>query len=270
MSRPVSRDLPTGLCRAEAHRSYSRHVAFAGRDAAVVIFAGTTADYIKLSPVLRELQERSISYALIDSGQHSDCTPRLRSELGLRPPDTLMSHMNQSAPLRRKAIEALRLLGRSMLSPKAVVGPVSARRRCIALVHGNTVTTLLGALISRRLKWTLVHLEAGTGSGSCLRPFPEQLITSVVSHCADVLLVSTELEASNLKKISVRNCVHVIGGNTVSDALSHVLRNAQDRPRGDPLPSQRSQARDHTKPCEDGLSAVTVERDIAGKESRYC
>ncbi len=51
------------------------------------VFIGTKAQYIKTAPLLRLMDERRVTYRLIDTGQHATFAQGLRRELGVREPD---------------------------------------------------------------------------------------------------------------------------------------------------------------------------------------
>ena len=54
------------------------------------VFIGTKAQYIKMAPLLRRMDDERVDYRLIDSGQHAALAERYRSEFGLRDPDLRM------------------------------------------------------------------------------------------------------------------------------------------------------------------------------------
>src|SRR5690606_26347109 len=53
------------------------------------------------------------------------------------------------------------------------------------LVHGDTLSTLVTALIAKRHGIPVAHIEAGLRSFNVLHPFPEELVRLSVTQIAD-------------------------------------------------------------------------------------
>ena len=97
----------------------------------------------------------------------------------------------------------------------------------IVLVHGDTFTTLFGALIGRFLGAKVGHIEAGLRSGHVLHPFPEEINRKVAGRLAHLHFAPGEIEARNLGR---RRGVVVTGGNTVIDSVRNALAKGADGP----------------------------------------
>lgn len=127
-----------------------------------------------------------------------------------------------AAALRWSARMLLRLLSRKHLL-KDVFGGVSG----VAVVHGDTPSTLLGALMAKRAGLTVAHLEAGLRSWSYRDPFPEELIRVLVMRVSDVLFAPDEMSIKNLSEMGVRGRIVGTDGNTGIELLEGI-----DRPTG--------------------------------------
>jgi UDP-N-acetylglucosamine 2-epimerase (non-hydrolysing) len=92
-------------------------------------------------------------------------------------------------------------------------------RRSLVIVHGDTMTTVLGALMGRFLRVPVAHVEAGLRSGNWLNPFPEELNRHATSRLAEIHLAPNGWAADNLRTAGVGGRIVDIGGNTVIDAL---------------------------------------------------
>ncbi len=69
------------------------------------IFIGTKAQFIKMAPVMMEMNRRGMPYHLIETGQHAALTADLIGEFGLREADTrLRRRLNNIATLRQAAL----------------------------------------------------------------------------------------------------------------------------------------------------------------------
>jgi UDP-N-acetylglucosamine 2-epimerase (non-hydrolysing) len=102
------------------------------------------------------------------------------------------------------------------------------------LIHGDTLSTLLGALAGRTCGGRVLHLESGLTSGHLFDPFPEELCRRLVFRLSDVAFCPSR-EAAEHMRTHYRCEVVDTRGNTVADAvrLSGVLDSGREpvRPR---------------------------------------
>ncbi|HEX2112410.1 MAG TPA: UDP-N-acetylglucosamine 2-epimerase [Gaiellaceae bacterium] len=103
--------------------------------------------------------------------------------------------------------------------------------RPLVLVHGDTMTTVLGAAAGRALRATVAHIEAGLRSFDWAHPFPEELHRRVASRLALIHYAPGAWAASNVR----RGTVVDTGSNTIRDSLemcprSHEIRDAALEP----------------------------------------
>jgi UDP-N-acetylglucosamine 2-epimerase (non-hydrolysing) len=189
------------------------------------VFIGTKAQYIKTAPLLRLLEERREAHRLIDSGQHARLAAGLRRELAVREPDYVLGGSEDvtsiPAALRWAAAIAVRLWSRARVRRDVFAG-----RGGICVVHGDTPSTLLSALLAKRAGLAVAHLEAGLRSRRLWHPFPEELIRVVVMRLADILFAPDGTAVENLLAMRVRGRVVDVGANTVVEALAHSLAGA--------------------------------------------
>jgi UDP-N-acetylglucosamine 2-epimerase (non-hydrolysing) len=103
----------------------------------------------------------------------------------------------------------------------------------LVVVHGDTVTTVLGSLIGKRLGVPVAHVEAGLRSGDWRNPFPEELDRRIVGRIADIHYVPSHEAAANLDG---RPNVVVTHGNTAKDAVRDVVGAVKPPFEGDAEP----------------------------------
>lgn len=183
----------------------------------IVFVYGTTAEAIKIAPVARRLRSRGIHFQQWLTMQHTDSLTAILPVLGLPEPDHIIANGNNGKPLKsaRDVVRWLRDVSRWMR--REVPG---LRRQLpqgsVVVVHGDTLTTVIGALIARRLRVPAAHIEAGLRSGSLRHPFPEELDRRVVGLLASIHYPPTDEAANHLRG---KPNVVMTQGNTVIDAV---------------------------------------------------
>ena len=186
-------------------------------DPALVVLVGTKAQFIKTAPVLRQLDARRIDYRLVYTGQHNETFDLLEAAFGTRKPDDILVPDFEAAThasflqwcFRYWSAVAKRLRARAWKGMR------------IGLVHGDTASTLFGAIAIRLAGGRVGHIEAGLRSPRLLEPFPEEIIRRIVSRLSDLHFCPDEHSASNVRHAS--GAVVVTNGNTLRDALAMSL-----------------------------------------------
>ena len=192
------------------------------------IVIGTKAEYIKTAPVLRELQRRHINYRLIDVGQHAGLPVEFRRDLGLGDPDVRLDQRGDAETIGEAASWMLRTSRNLFRSRRWLRREVFGGEIGVCLVHGDTPSTLLASLISRRAGLEVAHLESGLRSHHLFHPFPEELTRIMVMRLASTLFAPDAVSVANLEKMKVKGDIVETGGNTSIDAVAHVVTNGSD------------------------------------------
>lgn len=100
------------------------------------------------------------------------------------------------------------------------------------LVHGDTFSTLMGALAGKLTGQRVAHIESGLRSFRVFHPFPEELTRLAVFRLADIAFCPDRWAASNLKSYPVR--VVDTQGNTLLDALRIAMNSGKLLPLAPP------------------------------------
>ena len=192
----------------------------------IQVLFGTKAEAIKLAPVLTEMDKRGVPYRLVETGQHGGFLPGLRVELGLREPDVCLGGDRDADTVARAVIWGIRLALR-LASAQRLRDEVFGNRDGVCLVHGDTPSTLLSALMARRAGLRVAHLESGLRSHSWRHPFPEELIRVAVMRLSHVLFAPGSDAVANLEALvaegRVRGRVVATSANTGVEALRSAL-----------------------------------------------
>ncbi len=108
---------------------------------------------------------------------------------------------------------------------KVLTGVDKVVKECkpdIVLVHGDTSTTLNGALAAFYNQVPIGHVEAGLRTGDIYSPFPEEANRKLTGAITTLHFAPTESNKKNLEKENIIKNVYITG-NTVIDALLSVV-----------------------------------------------
>jgi UDP-N-acetylglucosamine 2-epimerase (non-hydrolysing) len=192
----------------------------------IAVVYGTTGELIKLSPVLSRLRDHQTPVLTLCTGQQAEQIPGLLDDLGLPQPDIWLARGSGGHDLeRRRDLPAwfghvgsnFARVGRDLRKRM-----VSGSTKPLLLVHGDTMTTVLGALMGRSMRVPVAHVEAGMRSGDWRNPFPEELDRLAAARLARVHFAPGSHAAENLRAMNVRGKIVDTGGNTIRDALDLV------------------------------------------------
>ncbi|GAA2115286.1 UDP-N-acetylglucosamine 2-epimerase [Nocardioides bigeumensis] len=195
---------------------------------AIIIVAGTTAELIKLAPLMRALREEGEGYRLWNTSQHVDGFRATLEALDLPQPDEHFIEPSKQTPLVSSAQVPgwmLAILWHALRHSRRLRRQLrSGPGQPLVVVHGDTFTTVLGALIGRLLRTRVAHVEAGMRSGNLWHPLPEELNRRLVARLAHLHFAPSEREVAHLRSERlVRGEVVDTGANTVVDALRLVM-----------------------------------------------
>lgn len=185
----------------------------------ILVILGTKAQYIKMAPILRQMDAFDIDYRLVYTGQHSETFDLLEKAFGTRPADDILIPNYEANTKLSFARWTFQFWGQTF---------VRLRRKewkgmDICLVHGDTASTLFGAVASRLAGVKVAHIEAGLRSSKMLAPFPEELIRRLVSRITHIHFTPDSSASANLA--SAKGRVVQTDGNTLRDALLASLAN---------------------------------------------
>ncbi|MCR8913683.1 hypothetical protein FDP08_05975 [Marinobacter panjinensis] len=194
------------------------------------IFIGTKAQLIKMAPIMKALRERDIPYNFIHSGQHQETMSDILEDFGLPGPDSYIVD-GPDIKVKAQVPKWIHLCEkRTRRSSDCWVG---RSKRCsdIVLVHGDTLSTLVGALAAKRMGFKCGHIESGLRSFNIFHPFPEELVRLMTFRLADVLYCPDDASISNVASYGKR-VVHT-HGNTMLDATRLAVTMSRHSDRSD-------------------------------------
>lgn len=181
-----------------------------------VVF-GTTGELIKLAPVLLALRDRGEPACLISTSQQVQQLPAFLEDFGLPMPDVWLARGHRGADLEHTwqvPWWAVTVAANSLRRRREL----SARLDAI-VVHGDTMTTVLGSLLAKLLRLPALHVEAGMRSGDWRNPFPEELNRTIAARLVDVHFAPGDRPVGNLRREKVGGRIVDTRQNTIRDAV---------------------------------------------------
>jgi len=179
----------------------------------VLLIFGTRPEAIKLCPVIRALRQHSPAFdvKVCVTAQHREMLDQVLEAFSVRP-DYDLDLMQPGQTLFDSTSRIL-----AGLEPV-----IRAEQPDMAIVQGDTTTTLCGALAAFYLNVPVAHVEAGLRTGDLRQPFPEEMNRVLTSHLAALHFAATEKAAENLRAEGVRSDAISVTGNTGIDAVLYV------------------------------------------------
>jgi UDP-N-acetylglucosamine 2-epimerase (non-hydrolysing) len=175
----------------------------------VAVVLGTRPEAIKFAPVIHALRDDPrFEPVVISTGQHREMLDETMKAFDLTP-DIDLGVMVPKQTLSQTTYRALRELERQLSTLKVEA----------VLVHGDTATTMAGALSGFHHQIPVIHVEAGLRSGYLGSPFPEEGNRRMVAQVAALHLAPTPGNRTNLLAEGVPDSAIAVTGNTVIDAL---------------------------------------------------
>lgn len=173
---------------------------------------GTRPEAIKMCPLVKTLErDERIESIVCATGQHREMLDAVLEIFNVKPQYDLnvMSHGQTIVDV----------------SNKVLTGVDKVIKECnpdIVLVHGDTSTTLNGALAAFYNQKPIGHVEAGLRTGDIYSPFPEEANRKLTGAIATLHFAATKSNKENLERENIHNNIYITG-NTVIDALLSVI-----------------------------------------------
>ena len=181
----------------------------------IVVLIGTKAQLVKMAPVVQELMKQQQDFKFVLTGQHAETMFDLIDSFELRQPDDFIIKPRETDTKVKVGSWFFRAL-------LAAWKKDYFNKSSIILVHGDTLSTLLGAIIGRLKGSKIAHIEAGLRSFNLFHPFPEEITRLLVSRLAHYFFCPDDWSASNLKH---KKHVYNTQSNTILDSFRFALKN---------------------------------------------
>lgn len=175
---------------------------------------GTRPEVIKLAPVILELKSKPEQFdtVVLATAQHRDMMDSMLDVFSIRSDIDL----NIMRPNQTLTDITARML-------PSITEIINERSPDVVIVQGDTTTVFAAALACFYTHTPFAHVEAGLRTDSIWEPYPEELNRRVTSLIATFNFAPTKSSADNLIHEGTPSDSITVTGNTVIDALQHVL-----------------------------------------------
>ena len=179
----------------------------------IYVILGTKAQLIKMAPIMALMQERGIDYRFIFTGQHQETIDALRDNFSVKPPDIILHTGRDITSIPAMLWWVIKIVV-ATLRKRREMFPI---RTGVVLVHGDTFSTLLGAIMGKLAGLKIAHVESGLRSFNIFHPFPEELTRLATFYLSDIYFCPGRRAVNNLA--GIRGLKIDTGFNTLLDAV---------------------------------------------------
>ena len=167
----------------------------------IIFFLGTKAQFIKTVPIINETSDEKYNVYLYDTCQHKSLTEK---EIGKT--DTNITHIFTSSNyLPASSIFQLIIwFLKSFLSIFKKSFKFKDNENSICIIHGNTLSTILGLVWAKKNNIKILHIEGGYRSFNWFKPFPEEIIRYFTSKFSDYVVCFDSDSFSNLSNMNIK------------------------------------------------------------------
>lgn len=179
----------------------------------IMLIFGTRPEAIKMCPLVKTLQKYPSEFKTIVcvTGQHREMLDQVLRIFDVTP-DYDLNIMKMGQDL-------------TDVTSRVLIGLRDVFKAChpdVVLVHGDTTTSMAGALAAFYAQIPVGHIEAGLRTHNIYSPWPEEINRQITGRIASYNFSPTPLSEANLKAENALGRIYVTG-NTVIDALHMVV-----------------------------------------------
>lgn len=194
-----------------------------------IFVIGTRAQLVKIAPVLREASTTGLQHVVWFTSQHHESIDDLIADFDLKP-----SFVRPPVNKERSSITGLlKWLPATLIRCWRFIRDAKKAdgQAPLVVVHGDTLSTVLGAFAARLAGAPVVHLESGLSSGRLFEPFPEEAFRRLTFRLSRYALCPNDEAFARMQRMSGVEAVHT-GENTLLDCVRFATR--ESRPRDAP------------------------------------
>lgn len=186
----------------------------------VIFFLGTKAQFIKTIPVINCINNNLFNILLYDTCQHRDITIKQVESIQNEIKHIKLSKNKNSA---KNIYQIFFWFIKTFLSIFKRKYKLTNKNNSICVIHGNTLSTILGLIWAKINGVRLIHIEGGYRSFNWFKPFPEEIIRYWVSEFSDYVICFDINSRKNLESMKIKGEIISISRNTIFDTIPKEL-----------------------------------------------
>ncbi len=185
----------------------------------ILLIFGTRPEAIKMAPLVKEFQKFPETFETIVcvTAQHREMLDQVLELFEIKPDFDLN--------IMKSGQDLYDITSRVILGLREVLSEVKPD---YVLVHGDTTTSTTAALAAFYQQIPVCHIEAGLRTHNIYSPWPEEMNRQITSRIASIHFAPTSLSRQNLLNEGIDDNKIVVTGNTVIDALFHVVNKSKN------------------------------------------
>jgi UDP-N-acetylglucosamine 2-epimerase (non-hydrolysing) len=167
-----------------------------------------------MAPIMALMQRENIQYNYISTGQHKESIDDICKNFSIKKPDYTLYSENDITKTNQMFSWLIKTLWYGFKNRKKIF---NNDKNGIVLVHGDTLSTLLGALLGKLARLKVGHVESGLRSFNLFHPFPEEITRLLVFRLSNYFFAPNSDSVKNLEKY--KGFIIKTEANTLYDAL---------------------------------------------------
>jgi len=190
----------------------------------IVIFYGTSAELIKMLGITQRIPRSE--QLLICSSQHNNGLKKVHKQLGITPDISLSSGWFGKDVMTIPQMAGMMLYAHARFATQLLPIRLLIKKhdkangtKSIAVVHGDTLTTVIGSYMGRALGLKVAHVEAGLRTHNWRSPFPEEIDRRIAGKIARLHFPPSDLAESDLIAEMAKGEIVNTHYNTAKDAI---------------------------------------------------
>jgi UDP-N-acetylglucosamine 2-epimerase (non-hydrolysing) len=180
----------------------------------IYFFIGTEAELIKIYPIILKMIEKNINYKIIVSGQNELSMSKVLKLVNNGKIDLILS---DNKNIKKSFLGLFSWFIKTYFTSFRKLKKDNCLKGSLLIVHGDTISTVMGAILGNKLGMKIVHIEAGLRSFDFFNPFPEEICRIIVSRYTKLHFAPNQLALDNLKKAKGEKINTQY--NTIADSL---------------------------------------------------
>ena len=173
----------------------------------IVSVVGARPNFVKMSPISKELKRRGFNHTIVHTGQHYDENMSMSFFNDLRIP---FPNINFEIGSGSYIYQITQIMEKFEIF-------CQENSPDIVLVYGDVTSTLACSIVCNKLEIPLAHVESGLRSFD--RKMPEEINRILTDQLSDLLFTTSESANHNLLNEGINSYKVCFGGNSMIDSL---------------------------------------------------